>query len=95
MDVATATANLENARITAAKKTGLDYSAARTAASDAKAEYEQVRQTAAPGSPELMTASQQRMDADAKVIQLQQQLRSDPAVTAAEQVLKTAKAAGK
>jgi hypothetical protein len=91
-DVATATTNLENARVAAAQKLGLNYTALKTAANDARAEYEQIRQASSPGSPELISASQARMDADARVLQMQAQLRSDPSVAAAEAALKNAKA---
>jgi hypothetical protein len=88
IDLPTAKANLETARIAAARRLGIDYMAARTAADDARAESEQVRQTS-PGSAELSAASQQWMDAENKLSEIRQRLRNDPAVAAAEQVLKT------
>ena len=93
--VKSATDDLENARLMAAKKLGQDYAAVRTAAADAKYEYEQVKQTAPPGSSELMNASRQRMDADASLLKMQAELRKDPGVAAAEGVLKTLRARGR
>ena len=81
--------------MTAARKLGVDYQRAVADADDARKECEQVRQTAAPGSPELKTVWQAYLNADSKVKEIEKQLSADPTVAAAEAVSKAAKAAGK
>ena len=96
LDTKTATENLEAVRLAAAKKLGVDYAMVKATAATAKSEYDLVSQTSTPGSPELINASRQRMQADTKLHQLQETLaKADPEVAAAEAALKTAKAAGR
>jgi len=90
IDVATARANLEQARTAAARQMGVDYGGAKTAAAEATSEYEDAKIGDAPGSPELIAASQKHLEADSRLNAIEIKLRSDPAVAAAEAVLKTA-----
>jgi hypothetical protein len=91
MDVATATANLERARAAAAQRMGVDYTGAQTAAAEAQTEYQETKIANAPGSPELIAASQKHLQADSHLNLIEMKLRSDPAVAAAEAALKAAK----
>jgi hypothetical protein len=95
LDLVTATANLESARMAAATKMGLGYTAAKAAATASQAEYEQAKISDALGSPELVAASQRRMDADAQLKLIERQLREEPAVASAEQAVNEARAAGR
>ena len=90
LDVATATANLERARTAAAARMNLDYAGAQTAAAEAQTEYQEAKIANAPGSPELIAASQKHLEADSQLNLIEMKLRSDPAVAAAEAALKTA-----
>jgi len=91
IDIATATANLEKARVAAASRMGIDYQSAKSAAADADAKYQQARIDDASGSPELITASQQHLQADSQLNLIKMKLRTDPAVAAAEKVLESTK----
>jgi hypothetical protein len=91
IDFDTAAANLESARLTAARKLGLDYAGAKTATADAKTDYEQARATETPGSAALQSAGQSYLSQASKLTQMQKQLSADPGVAAAEAALKAAK----
>lgn len=95
MDLATATADLERARTTAAVRMGIDYAGAKKAAADALSEYQQARIANAPGSPELIAASEKHLQADSELNLVEIKLRDDPSVAAAEAALKAAGTAGK
>jgi hypothetical protein len=95
IDVATATANLERARTAAAAKLGLNYTTAKAAAAQAQADYQEAKIANAPGSEELVTASRKHLQADSELNQIETQLRSDPAVAAAEAALKSVKPSAK
>jgi hypothetical protein len=92
IDLATATANLENARNTAAQKMGLDYQSAKSAAADADAKYQQAKIDQPLGSAELVSLNQLHLDADSRLNEMQEKLRTDPAVVAAERAVKSATA---
>jgi hypothetical protein len=87
--LATATANLETARDTAARRMGLDYQSAKSSAADAATKYQQAKIDDAGGSPQLIAASQQHLQADSQLNLIEEKLRSDPAVAAAEAALKS------
>jgi hypothetical protein len=88
LDVATATENLENARIAAGEKMGLDYPAAKAAAADAESNYQDAK---IAGSTDLVALSQQRLQSQSRLNIIIDQLRDDPKVAAAEQALRAAK----
>jgi len=83
-DAAAAKANLEAARLAAAKRLGVDYTTAKSNAEHAWADLQTARSTDAPGSPELQAADQKWLDAKALLEAMQRRLRNDPAVAAAE-----------
>jgi hypothetical protein len=89
IDLASATANLERARTTAAQRMGIDYAGAKAAADQAMSEYQDARIGDAPGSAELIAASEKHLEADSRLNAIEMRLRSDPAVTAAEAALKS------
>jgi hypothetical protein len=95
INLATAKANLEKARDAAAARLNIDYKSARSAAADAASQYEQAKINDSPGSPDLIAASQQRLQADSNMNQIEAKLRSDPAVAAAEKALNAAAASPK
>jgi hypothetical protein len=79
---------LESAREEAAQRMQIDYSGAKSAAEKAKSDLLQARLADAAGSPELIAADQREVEADSALKMIEQKLRSDPAVAAAEQVMK-------
>jgi hypothetical protein len=78
--------DLETAKEAAAKRMGLDYKSAKTAADAAKAELIRDRDVDAPGSAALVVAAQSSVAADSRLNEIEAKLRSDPAVVAAENV---------
>jgi len=91
MDLATATANLETAKIAAARQMGFDYESSKSAAANADAAYKQAKVDDSPGSAELIAASRAHLDADSQLNLIEIKLKQDPKVAAAEQALKNAK----
>jgi hypothetical protein len=89
-DIEAAKANLETARLAAAKNLGIDYATVKSADDQAAADLTKARATYAPGSAELLAAGQRKLDADTMLASVQQRLRRDAAVVTAEQVLRTA-----
>jgi hypothetical protein len=83
-DLAAAKANLETARLAAAKRMGVDYATAKSNAERAWTDLQTSRSTFAAGSAELQVADQHWLDAKAVLEAIQRRLRGDPAVAAAE-----------
>ncbi len=91
LDRATASDNLDRARALAAKKMHLDYAAAKTDAAQAQADYREARIANAPGSPELIAASEKHLRADSELNIMLNRIDSDPGVVSAKSVLKSIK----
>jgi hypothetical protein len=81
---APAPTDLESVREAAAERMGLDYKSAKRQADETRAEVVQLRQTSEPGSPELIAADQKATAADSALKAIEQKLRTDPTVAAAE-----------
>jgi hypothetical protein len=91
IDLATAKTNLELARTTAAARLGLDYVGAKQAADTAQSEYDQAKIADAPGSPDLIAASEKHLQAQSQLNEIVAKLHSDPGVAAAEASVKAAR----
>jgi hypothetical protein len=83
--------DIENIRDEAAARMRLDYQSARSTALRADAEYERAKQDDPMGSAELFAAGQKHLQADSALTAILQQLRTDPAVAAAEAATSTRK----
>lgn len=91
INLATATANLETARIAAAQRMNLNYTAAKSTATAAEVAYEQAKINYSTGSPDLIDVHQKELTAASQLAEMQLQLHSDTTVAAAEQAVKTAR----
>lgn len=90
VDIQTLQTTLESARIAAASRLGLDYTAARVALIQSDTDLQKARAAYPIGGIEVTAASQRHMTADSDLKAIEQQLRNDPAVVAAERCLKAA-----
>jgi hypothetical protein len=91
VDLATAEQHLATARAAAAARLNIDYTGAQSAVDSASTSYETASRTSAPGSAELATASQAKLDAKTTLSRVLAELDADPAVAAAEREVKAAR----
>jgi hypothetical protein len=92
VDLATAAASVESARLAAAKRLGIEYATVKSNADKAWANLQQGRATYATGTSELRDVEQKWLDAKSMLDNICRRLRADSAVAAAEAALRNAQA---
>jgi hypothetical protein len=93
IDAATATANVEAARLAAAKRMNIDYATTKSNYDKAWANLQQAKATDAAGSDDLRAVEQKWLDAKGTLDNVCRRLRADPAVASAEAAMKSAQPA--
>jgi hypothetical protein len=90
VDLATATANVEAARLAAAKHMNVDYATAKSNNDKAWVNLQKAKATYAAGSDDLRAVEQKWLDAKAVLDAICRRLRADPAVANAEAAMNNA-----